>query len=125
MAKRAGNRSASGGGGRGRRRGLMSRVVILETLESRMLLTGFGGFATPSQTVTPSVSESAPAASVNKGVVEIFTAAAISGYAFSSFNDAAPVHVIVTVDGVAHDIVADGERPELVATLGSANHGFS
>jgi len=50
----------------------------------------------------------------------------ISGYAFSAANQAEPVTLIVTVNGVATTILADEYRPDLTKKLKSTkNHGFT
>ncbi|MCL2639634.1 MAG: hypothetical protein FWD53_02200 [Phycisphaerales bacterium] len=50
----------------------------------------------------------------------------ISGYAFSAANQAEPVTLIVTINGVATTVVADENRPEFAKKLKSSkNHGFT
>jgi hypothetical protein len=60
------------------------------------------------------------------GKVETFNTTTISGWAFSPAEGAAPLDVLITINGGSPvTISADDARPDLVAKYGSAYHGFS
>jgi len=103
---------------------------MLEALESRVLLTALPGnfhfnFGMPiwGGMTVPVATAVAPASC--SGAVQVFNSTTISGWAYSAANSGEPVNVVITIDGVATTITANGDRPDLVKKLGSANHGFS
>ncbi len=59
------------------------------------------------------------------GAVEVVNSSVISGYAFDFNAGRNAISVRVVIDGVTYTpVVANVERPELEATLGSTGHGF-
>jgi len=61
-----------------------------------------------------------------KGWIDSATAAKVSGWAFDADAGAASIQVRIDVDGIAGTpFTASLSRPDLTASLGSPNHGFS
>jgi hypothetical protein len=59
------------------------------------------------------------------GSADVFTATSIAGWAFDADAGATAIKVRITIDGTSTDINADQTRNDLIAAVGSANHGFS
>ncbi len=61
-----------------------------------------------------------------RGYVDSLTATAVSGWAYDADAGASPINIRVFVDGIQRpDAVANVYRSDLIAAVGSANHGFS
>ncbi|HUO10754.1 MAG TPA: hypothetical protein VM008_20805 [Phycisphaerae bacterium] len=59
------------------------------------------------------------------GAIEVANASHVSGYAFDPDFPTTSISVLLEIDGaIKAQVVASNNRPDLVSTIGSADHGF-